>query len=79
MTTKHIVQLFHNGTHQALNIPPDFELPGDQVVMRKDGDRLIIEPVKRASLLVLLVTLPDIEDEFPDVDLGLLPLDDIQL
>lgn len=79
MTTEHIVQLFHNGTHQALNIPPEFELPGDRVVMRKDGDRLIIEPVKRASLLALLATLPDIEDEFPDVDAELLLLDDIQL
>ena len=79
MTTEHIVRLFHNGPHQALNIPPEFELPGDQVVIRRDGDRLIIEPVKRASLLALLATLPDIEVEFPDVDLGLLPLDDIQL
>lgn len=79
MTTEHIVQLFHNGTHQALNIPPEFELPGDRVVIRKEGERLIIEPVKRASLLALLATLEDIEDEFPDVDLGSLPLEDIQL
>ena len=67
MTTEHIVQLFHNGTHQALNIPPEFEPPGDQVVIRRDGDRLIIEPVKRAFLLALLATLPDIEDEFPPI------------
>jgi len=79
MTTEHIVQLFHNGTHQALNIPPEFELPGDQVVIRREGERLIIEPVKRASLLALLATLEDSEDEFPNVDAELLPLDDIQL
>jgi antitoxin VapB len=79
MATEHIVRLFHNGTNQALNIPQEFELSTDEVVIRKEGDRLIIEPIKRASLLALLATLQDSEDEFPDVDAELLPLDDIQL
>lgn len=79
MTTQHIVRLFHNGTNQALNIPPDFELPTDEVLIRKEGERLIIEPIRRASLLALLATLQDIEDEFPDGDADLLPLDEIQL
>jgi len=55
-------------------------LPGDEVILYKDGDRLIMEPMKKqARLLELLATLEPIEDAFPDVDEGLLPLDDIQL
>ena len=33
---------------------------------------------KKRSLLELLATLPDIDEDFPNVDEGLLPLDDIQ-
>ncbi len=48
--------------------------------MTKQGDRLIIEPVKRKSRLPeILATWEPVEDEFPDVDGGLLPLDDIKL
>ncbi|MDR3526529.1 MAG: hypothetical protein P4L57_04550 [Rhizomicrobium sp.] len=30
---------------QVINIPPEFELPGEYAMMRKEGDRLIIEPM----------------------------------
>ncbi|MBR8835703.1 MAG: type II toxin-antitoxin system Phd/YefM family antitoxin [Stigonema ocellatum SAG 48.90 = DSM 106950] len=39
----------------------------------------IISPIKKKSLLEIFATLDDIEEDFPDVDEGLLPLDDIQL
>ena len=48
------------------------------MVIRKDSERLIIEPFKKGSLLQLLATLEDIDEDFPNVDEGLLPLDDIQ-
>ena len=62
------VKLFTNGRNQAVRIPKDFELPGDTAVMRKEGDRLIIEPVRRPSLLEWLATLEPIEEEFPEID-----------
>jgi antitoxin VapB len=46
-------------------------------LLRKEGHRLIIEPISSGSLISLLTTLPDITDNFPDIDEGLLPLDDI--
>ena len=72
------VRLFKNGRNQALRIPKDFELPGDEAVIRKEGDMLIVKPVKRPSLLKLLATLENLEEDFPDVDESLLPLDDIR-
>lgn len=38
------VKLFRNGRNQAVRIPLEFELPGDEAIMRRDGDRLVIEP-----------------------------------
>ena len=36
------VRLFRNGRNQALRIPREFELEGDEAILRKDGDRLIV-------------------------------------
>ncbi len=73
------IRLFKNGRNQALRIPREFELPGDEAVIHKEGDRLIIEPAKKKSLLKLLETWEPLDEEFPDVDEGLLPLDDVEL
>jgi antitoxin VapB len=59
------VKLFKNGRNQAVRIPREFELPGEDAIMRKDGDKLIIEAVPPRSLLALLATLETIEDDFP--------------
>jgi antitoxin VapB len=72
------VRLFHNGRNQTLNIPHAFEMPSNDVVIRKEGESLIIEPFKKRSLLELLATLPDIDEDFHNIDEGLLLLDDIQ-
>ena len=73
------VRLFRNGRNQAVRIPRDFELDGAEAVMRRDGDRLIIEPVRKGRLLDLLARLPPLPDGFPDVDEALEPLDDVEL
>jgi antitoxin VapB len=83
------VKLFRNGANQAVRIPKEFELPGKDALMRREGNALIIEaaPVAypRGSPQAFLQALDEIaklgpcEDEFPDVDEGLLPLDDIVL
>ncbi len=48
------VSLFRNGRSQAIRIPRDFELEGTKAVIRKEGDKLIIEPVRKKSLKELL-------------------------
>ena len=56
MTERH-VKLFKNGRNQVVRIPRDFELPGEDAIIRKDGQRLIIEPAPPRSLLTILATL----------------------
>ena len=79
MQTERHVRLFKNGRNQALRIPKDFELPGDEAIIRKEGARLIVKPLKHPSLLALLSTLETLDEDFSDVDKGLLPPDDIEL
>lgn len=73
------VRLFRNGRNQALRIPREFELEGDEAIVHKEGDRLIIEPVRKGKLMSLLATLEPLEEIFPDVDESLPPLDDVDL
>ncbi|MHB8416118.1 MAG: antitoxin [Acidiferrobacteraceae bacterium] len=61
------VKLFKNGRNQAVRIPREFELPGEDAIMRKEGERLIIEPAPPKSLLVLLATLAPLDEEFPPI------------
>ncbi len=75
------VRLFRNGANQAVRIPKEFELPGKEALLRREGNRLIIEPlqVKGQTLAELMKDWEDMDEPFPDVDEGLLPLDDIEL
>jgi antitoxin VapB len=61
------VKLFRNGRNQAVRIPREFELPGEDAIIRKEGERLIIEPTSPKSLLALLATLQPIEEDFPPI------------
>ena len=45
------VRLFRNNRNQAIRIPVEFELPGSEAIISRDGNRLIIEPVSKSSLL----------------------------
>jgi antitoxin VapB len=62
------VKLFRNGRNQAVRIPREFELPGEDAIMRKEGERLIIEPAPPRSLLALLATLPSLDEELPPLE-----------
>ncbi len=83
------VRLFRNGANQAVRIPKEFELPGREALMRREGERLIIEAIKpkfkKGSAAALLAALDEmskldpVDEAFPDVDSGMLPLDDIAL
>ena len=72
------VKLFRNGRNQAVRIPREFELPGEDAVMRKVGNQLIIEtPKKKMTLSELLDTFETIDEPFPEIeDLPAEPLDD---
>ena len=64
------VKLFKNGRNQAVRIPREFELPGENAIIRKEGHRLIIEPVPPNSLLAILATLTPLDEEFPPIEDG---------
>jgi antitoxin VapB len=68
MIQKRYVKLFMNGRNQAVRIPREFELPGEEAIMHRDGDRLILEPVPPPSLLAVLAALPPIDDELPVIE-----------
>lgn len=62
------VKLFRNGRNQAVRIPVEFELPGTEAIMRRDGDRLVIEPVRKRGLIALLKTMKPLDEDFPEID-----------
>jgi antitoxin VapB len=62
------VKLFRNGRNQAVRIPVEFELPGDEALMRREEDRLVIEPVRKRGLVALLKSMTPLDEEFPPID-----------
>jgi antitoxin VapB len=73
------VRLFRNGRNQAIRIPREFELEGREAIIRKEGDRLVVEPLRKGRLLALLDTLEPLDERLPDVDEDLAELDDVAL
>lgn len=67
MNTERHVRLFRNGSNQALRIPRDLELPGHDATLRKEGSRLIVEPVAGPSLLAVLAKLKPLDEPFPSI------------
>ena len=61
------VKVFRNGRNKAVRIPREFEFPGEEAIMRKEGDRLVIEPVPTKSLLAVLVKLAPLREDFPPI------------
>ncbi|MGA0565645.1 antitoxin [Ancylobacter sp. VNQ12] len=63
------VRLFRNNRSQAVRIPVEFELPGDRALISREGDRIIIEPVRQSTgLLALLATWEPLDEEFPAIE-----------
>jgi antitoxin VapB len=77
--SKRHVRLFRNGRNQAIHIPREFEMEGEEAIIHKEGDRLILEPVRKGKLLALLATLEPLAESFPDIDESLPPLDKVKL
>jgi antitoxin VapB len=78
MQNERKVRLFRNGRNQAVRIPRDLELPGSEAVLRKEGHRLVVEPMPRPSLLELLSSWEPLEEDFPEID-DLGPAEDVSL
>ena len=68
MLNKRHVSLFRNGRNQAIRIPREFELEGTEAIIHKEGDKLIIEPVRKKSLKILLASLPCLDEDFPEIN-----------
>ena len=77
MTDQRHVRLFRNGRNQAVRIPVEFELPGNEAIMHRDGERLVIEPLRKRGLVTLLKTMKPTESGIPDSDDPLPPPENV--
>jgi antitoxin VapB len=66
--TERRASLFRNGRNQAVRIPREFEMQGTEVLMRMEGDRLILTPIRKNRLLDLLATWEPLDEALPDVE-----------
>ncbi len=67
------VKLFKNNRNQAIRIPKDFEFTGKEVMIHKEGNRLIIESISQIPFAELfaswqplsegLSTIPDLKPD----------------
>ncbi len=62
------VRLFRLNRNQAVPIPVEFGLPGDEAIISRGGDRVIIEPARKTGLAALLDSWKPLDEEFPDID-----------
>ncbi len=79
MLKEYHVKLIQQGNIQTLPIPKELKITTSSVIIHQEDDKLIIEPLRQKSLLQVLSTLEPLEEDFPDIDEGLLPLDDIEI
>ena len=54
-------------------------LVGDEAVLRKEGHRLILEPIRTGKLLSVFRALGPLNEDYPDIDDALPPLDEPEL
>ena len=73
------VRLIRKGCNQALRIPREFELQGDEAILRKESDCLIVELICKGRLLALLSTLGPVDEPFAVGDEDLALLDDVEI
>jgi virulence-associated protein VagC len=42
------------GRNQAVRIPVEFELPGSEAIMHREGDRLVMEPARKRGVVATI-------------------------
>lgn len=67
METARPVRLFRNGSNQAVRIPRDLELPGQDALISREGDAIVIRPAPPRSLLAALCDWAPLEDDLPEI------------
>ncbi len=58
-------KIFRSGNSQAVRIPKDFQLEGEEVEIQKKGDSLVLRP-KKKSWAALIASLRKFTDDFMD-------------
>ena len=46
--TERLARLFRNGGNQAVRLPKGFEMNADEVLLRREGDTIILTPKPRS-------------------------------
>lgn len=67
------VRVFKNGRSRAVRIPSDFDLRGDEVIIRQEDDGLItIQPTRTRrsprEIVEWLRAQPALEEDFPEIE-----------
>jgi antitoxin VapB len=62
------VSLFRNGRSQAIRIPKEFEFPGREAILHRDGNRLVIEPVEVSDIVAWLATLEPLDEAIGPIE-----------
>ena len=60
------VRLFRNGRNQAVRIPREFELPGGEALLSREGEVLTLRAAKPRSLLAVLKSLDRLDESLPE-------------
>ncbi|MCF7992548.1 MAG: antitoxin [Thiohalocapsa sp.] len=58
-------RLFRNGSNQAVRLPRDLEIDADEVLIRREGDSIILTPKPR-SWQDYFAHAKRLTDDFPD-------------
>ena len=67
MSSQLLVKLFRKVLNQDVRIPREIEMSCEEAILRKDGERLILEPAPPQSLLAVLASLEPLDEEFPPI------------
>lgn len=67
MTERHAA-LFRIGRNQAVRIPRELEMAGSEVLVRKEGDSLILTPIRKYKLRDLLASWAPMEEDLREVE-----------
>ena len=68
MSLERRIKIIQTGGEQSIPVPREFALPTEDALIRKDGDKLVIEPAARPSLLKVLAGLRPIGEDFPPIE-----------
>jgi antitoxin VapB len=68
MTSERRAKLFRNGGSQAVRLPADFRMSGDEVRIRREGRSVILEPIEKedwpAGFWERFAELPPLPEDF---------------